>query len=104
ASSLFLLIYPYLFISIKAVETVGMLKYVSPNNLVEGDWVAEKIKVNGKVICSPKDLGLEQHQINALKRAKIRRVLVKEGIAFVPSIFFGTILSLVFTDVIMLFI
>lgn len=103
-SSLFLLIYPYLFISVKAVEKVGMLKYVSTNDLVEGDWVAEKIRVNGKVICSPSDLGMELHQVRALKRAKIRKVLIKEGIAFVPPIFFGTILSLVFTDLIMLFL
>ncbi|MFH0798034.1 MAG: A24 family peptidase [Candidatus Woesearchaeota archaeon] len=100
-TSLFLLLYPYLFLMIKSVENVGMLKYVPTNKLVEGDWVAKEVRVKGKLICGPKDLGLEKKQILALKRANIKRVLIKEGIAFVPSIFLGTVFSLFFTDLLL---
>ena len=100
-TSLFLLLYPYLFFIIKSVENVGMLKYVRLNQLVEGDWVAKEVRIKGKLICGPKDLGLEKKQILALKRANIRRVLIKEGIAFVPSILLGTVFSLFFTDLLL---
>ena len=50
---------------IRVVERVCMIKMVDVNKLTEGDWVAEDVKVNGKVICSTKSLGLEKEQIEA---------------------------------------
>ncbi|RME55268.1 hypothetical protein D6777_01085, partial [Candidatus Woesearchaeota archaeon] len=91
-----LLIYPYLYIIVKSVENVGMIKWVDVNKLVEGDWVAEPVKVKGKVICGPKDLGLEKEQIKALKKHRVKKVLIKEGIAFVPSILLGVIATLIY--------
>ncbi|MEM4245142.1 MAG: A24 family peptidase [Candidatus Nanoarchaeia archaeon] len=96
----FLIIYVYLITMMKAVEKACMYKYTEVEKLTEGDWVAEEVKANNKVICGPKDLGLEKEQIEMLKKAKIKKVLVKEGIPFVPPFFIGTLLTFAFGNVI----
>lgn len=88
--------YAYLFPVIKAVENVCMYKWLTPSRLTEGDWVAKAVKVKGKIICGPNDLGLEKRQISKLIKSKIRKVLVKEGIPFVPSFLIGTVITLIF--------
>ncbi len=71
--------------------------------MTEGDWIAKEIKYKGKVITGPKDLGIEKKQINKLKRLfklnKIRKVLIKEGIPFVPSFLAGWIITVVWGSV-----
>ena len=79
---------------IRVVEKVCMYRRVNVNKLVEGDWVGEDVKVNGKVICSPSDICLNKKQINLLKKHK-RKVLIKHGIPFVPSFFIALIVTLV---------
>jgi len=84
-----------------------MYKLVEPSKLTEGDWIAKEIKVNGKYITGPKDLGIEMEQIEKLialyKKKKVGKILIKEGMPFVPSFlasfiftyFFGSILLLI---------
>ena len=88
----------YLWIAIKVIENVAMYKKVFPEKLTEGDWIAKDIIVEGRYICGPKDLGIEKKQIKKLiqlkKNHKIRRILIKEGIPFVPSFLLAFIASL----------
>lgn len=100
-TALFSLLYIYLITFMKAVENACMYKQVDVEKLVEGDWVAEEVKVNNKVICGPKDLGLEKHQIGELKKARVKKVLVKEGIPFVPSFFIATVVTLTVGNIIL---
>src|SRR3989338_8652602 len=86
----------YLWISTKAIEKVCMIKKLPPTKLTEGDWIAEEVYVKNKYICGPKDLGIEREQITLLKRLKVKFVLVKEGIPFIPSFLFGFLLTLAF--------
>ncbi|HIH42296.1 TPA: prepilin peptidase [Candidatus Woesearchaeota archaeon] len=86
----------YLWISTKAIEKVCMIKKLPPTRLTEGDWIAEDVYFNKKYICGPKDLGIEREQIALLKRLKVKFVLVKEGIPFIPSFLFGFLLTLAF--------
>ncbi|MBD3354734.1 hypothetical protein GF361_01975, partial [Candidatus Woesearchaeota archaeon] len=90
----------YLVVFVKAVELSSMYKWISPEKLTEGDWIAKKVKVNGKVITGPKDLGIEKAKIKKLiklkKKGKIKKVKVKYGIPFVPSFLIAFILSLAF--------
>lgn len=83
----------YLWLLIKAVEKSCMFKLVEPSKLTEGDWIAREVKHKGRYICGPKDLGIEKKQIKILKKLyrekKIKKILVKEGIPFVPSFLFG---------------
>jgi len=98
----------YLWIAVKAVEKSCMLKYVLPAKLTEGDWIAKVIKVKGKYIAGPKDLGIEKKQIKQLiefyKKKKIKKILIKEGIPFVPSFFIAFVITLIFGNLVFLFI
>jgi len=90
----------YLVVFVKAVELSSMYKWISPEELTEGDWIAKKVVVDGKKITGPKDLGIEEKQIKKLiklkKQNKIKKVKVKYGIPFVPSFLLAFILSLAF--------
>lgn len=96
----------YIYVFIKAVEESCMKKYVAPDKLTEGDWIVEDIMYKGKRICGPKDLGIEKKQIDELvrlyKQKKIKKVLVKEGIPFVPSFLIGYIVTLIFGNLILI--
>ncbi len=82
----------------KVVESVTMLKKISPSKLTEGDWIAEDIIYRGKRITGPKDLGISLKQIKILnqlhQKGKIDTVLVKEGIPFVPSFLIAFVVTL----------
>ncbi len=93
----------YLWTLIKAVENSCMYKLVEPDKLTEGDWIAKNIKYHGKVITGPKDLGIEKKQISTLKKLyklnKIKKILIKEGIPFVPSFFLGWLMTIFFGNI-----
>jgi len=99
ASGLVLLLF-YLSIWLAAVQEVSMVKMVSPEFLVEGDWLAEDLKIKGRVIVPKSRTGLEEREIRRImrfyRRGKIRRVKVKYGMPFVPSFFLGLLVSLIF--------
>ena len=82
---LLVIIFYYLFLYAKTIEKCCMLRYVSPDKLTEGDWIAKEVKYKGKYITGPKDLGISKKQINLLKKLRIEKVLMKDGIPFVPS-------------------
>lgn len=90
-----ILLYFILFLFIKSVEKAGMFRMLPVNKLTEGDWVAEDVKIKGKLIYNKKSLGISKEQIRKLKESRIKKVLVKEGMAFVPSIAIGVILTLI---------
>ena len=81
-----------------------MLKHVRPTELTEGDWIAKEIKVDGKYVTGPKDLGIEKKQIKKLialyKKRKVNKILIKEGIPFVPSFFIAFIVTLAYGNLI----
>ncbi len=93
-------------IFVKAVEKACMLSYVEPKILTEGDWVAQEVKYRGKIIAGPKDLGVSKEQIAFLSRLyrqkKIKKVLLKQGIPFVPSFLIAFIATLVWGNLLML--
>jgi Flp pilus assembly protein protease CpaA len=96
----------YLWIAVKSVENACMLKYVKPTQLTEGDWIAKDVKVNGKYITGPKDLGIEKKKIRKLialyKKKKVKKILIKEGIPFVPSFFVAYIVTLIYGNLVFL--
>jgi prepilin signal peptidase PulO-like enzyme (type II secretory pathway) len=87
----------YVFVYLKAVEQAAMIRWVEPERLTEGDWVVEDVVVGRKRICGPKDLGLEMAQIRKLialkNKGKVRKVLIKYGIPFVPSFLIAFIVT-----------
>ncbi|MDD5086245.1 MAG: A24 family peptidase [Candidatus Nanoarchaeia archaeon] len=98
----------YLSLFIKSIEKTCMLKYVNPEQLTEGDWIAKDVIVNKKRIAGPKDLGIEKKQINKLiefkRKGLVKKILIKEGIPFVPSFLIAYILTLFVGNWVFLFI
>ena len=90
----------YLWAFVKAIEKSSMYKLVEPSKLTEGDWIVKDIVVNKEYITGPKDLGIEKRQINKLvelyKKRKVGKILIKEGIPFVPSFLVAFIITFMF--------
>ncbi len=90
----------YLWIFVKAIEKSCMHKLVEPSRLTEGDWIVKNIYVNGKYVTGPKDLGISKSKIRRLigfyRRKKVRKILIKEGIPFVPSFFLAFLATLIY--------
>ena len=74
----------YLFLFISAVEKTCFYRKVLPEHLAEGDWLAEPVQSNGKIIIKKK--ALETQEIFQLqKHMRGKKVLIKDGVPFVPS-------------------
>lgn len=81
----------YLFSFVSTMEKSCFLKKVKTGKLTEGDWLAENVMVDGKLVMRKKTL--EKGNIQKLRllarNNKVRTVLVKEGVPFVPSFLFA---------------
>ena len=90
----------YLWIFAKAIEKTSMYKLVEPSKLTEGDWIVKDVFVGKEYICGPKDLGIEKKQIKRLielyKQGRVKKILIKEGIPFVPSFLIAFAVTWVF--------
>jgi len=86
----------YLIIFMKAVEQVCMIQLVPLSKITEGDWIVQDVIIKGKKICGPSDLGITDHQIDDLKKYKVKEVLIKQGIPFVPSFLLAFIITFMF--------
>ncbi len=79
------------FTFVNAVERSCFYRYKLPKNIAEGDWLAEDVTVNGKILLAPKTL--EKEDITTLKslevEKKIKKVFIKEGIPFTPAFLFA---------------
>lgn len=82
----------YLFLFVQVVEDCCFLKKMKVSQLTEGDWLAEDIVVNGKTILYKKTL--EKADFQKLKPfvGEDKKVLIKEGIPFVPNFFLAYLL------------
>ncbi len=92
---LLLLISFYLIIFIRIIEELGMIKVIPLNKLTEGDWINKEIKIKGKYIAGPKDLGVSREQIEQLKKLKVKTVEVKYGMPFVPAFLAAFVITLI---------
>lgn len=93
------LICPYLFKIVKFAENEIMTYKIKINKLTEGDWILNDIFYKGKNIYSKKSPGVTKEQIKLFIKYKIKDVIVREGIPFVPAIFLGILFSLMFGNI-----
>lgn len=100
AMFVFVVGFPYIIVFVKAVEKGSMFKMLEVSMLTEGDWVATDITIAGRKIYSNKSPGITKQQIQRLKEHHVKRVLVKEGIPFVPSFLISILLTLIFGNLI----
>ncbi|MFW5746728.1 MAG: prepilin peptidase [Nanoarchaeota archaeon] len=84
---------------VRAVEKGCMIDQVHPDDLVEGDWIVHDIRLQGKHIVGPKDLGIDEEQIKILRQAQrdgdIGQIAVKVGMPLVPAFLIGFIITVV---------
>lgn len=85
-------VFPYLYVFVKSVESSAMIYPVDSKNLVEGDWLAKPVRI-GKKIIFPKWEGLNKQEIILLRKKK-KEVLIKQGIPFIPVFLIAAIASL----------
>lgn len=97
---LFMLPFLYLFMNVaKQLEYFIFVKPKFVDKITPGDWIAQDIIVDKKVIYSVDDfkLGIEEEQIENLKKLakkhkELAKILVKDGIAFLPPLLIGFVL------------
>ena len=95
-----ILIYPYLTKIVKFAEKEIMTYKLNVNKLTEGDWITEDVYHKNNKIYSKKSPGVTKEQIELFKKYKIKELIVREGIPFVPAIFLGVLFSLIFGSLI----
>ena len=86
----------FLLIYAKSLE-VCMIKLVSPNKLTEGDWLVSDVRFNRGIIKKTVH-GLSLEDIAKLKKAG-KKVLIKEGIPFVPAFLLAFLIMALFWGV-----
>ena len=96
-------LYIPLLTTIKATEKIVMHKIISIKKLRPGDWLIKPIIKNKKILVKPRTIGLSPNDIKILIKNKIKSVLIKEGIPFVPSITIATILTLIYPKIFFFF-
>jgi Flp pilus assembly protein protease CpaA len=101
--ALLIILYPYLTLCIKAVEKGCLYKHIKAEDLTPGDWVEQDVIKDKKIIYKKRPLGIEEGDILRLKKAKINKVLVKEGIPFIPPFFLGVVITIITGKIIGIF-
>lgn len=97
---------PVLFVFIKTIEKACMITYMNIEDLTEGEWIVDTVRIKGKYVCGPKDLGISNDSIKKLKKYEkeglIDKVKVKIGIPFVPAFLIAFIFTYFYGNVIFL--
>lgn len=106
--ALVVLVMFFSWVFLTAVEKTSLVKFIPIEKLTEGDWIVKDVVVDKKRICGPKDLGISKAQIRKLanlkQKGKIRKVLIKEGMPFVPVFLISMIISVIWGNIVLLFI
>ncbi len=92
--ALLVLLFPVLMSYGKAIEEACLIKEIKPGKLTEGDWLHENVVIGKKVI-KPYWEGLSAKDIGFIKKyGKNKKVLIKQGIPFVPVFLIAYLLFL----------
>ncbi|MBR9690848.1 prepilin peptidase [Candidatus Woesearchaeota archaeon] len=94
----------YLWIYVKAIEKVCMIKKISPKKLTDGDWIIEDVKIGKKVISKKADLGVSKEQIAELIKKNVKSVTIKTGLPFIPSFLLAYIFTYFYGNLFLLFL
>lgn len=86
-------------LTITSVEKSCMIKPMLVEKITEGEWIQKDVFIRGKYVCGPKDLGITEKQIKILKTNKIKSVIVKVGIPFIPAFLLGLIVTVTFGNI-----
>ncbi|MEM2874342.1 MAG: A24 family peptidase [Candidatus Nanoarchaeia archaeon] len=86
----------------KATEEVCMVKTIKPSMLVEGDWIAEAIKIDG-FSYEPKRRGVSKEEITKLigleEAGKLKEIRIKDGLPYVPAFLAALLVTIFYGDI-----
>ncbi len=106
----FLIVYPLnilislmvlLLVVIRYIYIVSMelmYKDIGVSKLTEGDWLADDVIKDGKIVIRRTNIGLTAEDINKLKSEEVKQVRVKIGLPFIPGILLGAIATIFFLN------
>lgn len=89
-----ILLFPFLFIYAKSVEESCLVKFVSIKELREGDWLYHDLKIKNKKIKTNWQ-GLSSSELEFIRKNYKKKILIKQGIPFVPSFLIAFIILLI---------
>ena len=88
-----------IFLSMRYIYIIAenlMFMNVPVSKLTEGDWLASDVlDSKGDKIIGRRNIGLVEEDIQKLKKAGLKEVLVKTGLPFVPGIFLGALITVI---------
>lgn len=87
----------------KIVENAALYKMIDVRKLTMGDWLAKDVVAGKKVICHMRNIGLTAEDIKSLKKNKIKDVLIRQGIPFVPGFLIGFLITIFIGDFMVFF-
>ena len=97
-----LLLIPLMYVTIvlvKSIEKTAFIKTISPKELTEGDWLSEPATMGKTIIVDTKYCGVTKQDIKKLSelhaQGKIKKVIMRTGIPFVPSFFVGYLFTII---------
>ena len=89
----------YTMLLVKSVEKTVFMRVIPPHELTEGDWLAEPVKVGNAIVVHAAHGGVTKKDIKKLielgEQGKVKKVVMKAGIPFVPSFLAGYICTIV---------
>ena len=87
----------------KGVEDC-MWKIMPISKLEIGDHIADEIRIGKRLIYKPKLIGIEEDDLKRIKRTKLKRIKIKEGIPYTPALLFGVLVSVLIGDLLWIII
>lgn len=82
----------------KIVQDKIMTKSQSTSKLVPGDWLVEPVKLSKEKTIEQTKIGLTEKQIQQIQQSKVKHILIKDGIPFIPGFFLGYLSIIIFGD------
>jgi Flp pilus assembly protein protease CpaA len=74
---------------IEVIEKNCFVKTIAVEKLVEGDWLVDEIKG-----VDTKGIGLIREDIEKIKKMGLKKVLIKEGVPFIPAFLIAFVVNL----------
>jgi len=96
----------YLGVFAKSVELACMHHWITPDKLVEGDWLVHPFMHDNKIIATPSKTGLSVQEVRALKDIDrtqgLGKICIKYGIPFTPAFLISYLFTLAFGNILLL--
>jgi len=81
--------------ALRIIEKIALIKKIKTEELTEGDWVINSLNKKNNKKMKINKTGITKEEIEKLKKLGIKKVIIKQGIPFVPSFLIGYVALLI---------